>query len=286
MNYNTLPARFTVTPLALLVPIASLALVSAFASAEDITVNSSGLFLVYQDEGIENIIVPSASEIFSNNEFSFISIVESRASSIANEGHIIGKKTISVEDRGDVAQDGVVVTTVGSIANSGTISVLSGSTTGSFGISIDDGAQVGIIANSGTILANDGEFIGIGSIGIEVFNRATVDSITNEGTIKVASGIVVSDIGSAVEDITNSGTISMFGSNPTPSGSSSFGISIDKMAQVGSITNTGTISCVTSNECENRNSIEVRNGAIVNSITNEGELDFAKIEVSDFGTTV
>jgi outer membrane autotransporter protein len=221
MNNRLLPTRFSVKPLALLVPIASLAIASSFASA--------------QSEMGENLTISCCAATYSSV---FISDSSVNSVTVTSSGRIaVRGPAINVSGGG---------TLPGGILNQGALSA------SNIGISVfGSGVIVQSITNTGTINASSG-FSSSDSAAraIEVGFGATVGSISNSGTID--GDISLHDGAQVTGAVSNSGLIdgevylsdysSFSGTYSGTSGSSyTSGIAPEKTS-IGSLTNSGTIT--------------------------------------------
>jgi hypothetical protein len=281
MNNRLLPPRFTVKPLALLIPIVSVAILSSAVSAA---------------VGIDPIITGPTYSTY------FVSGTGINSLTVTNSG------TISPNSIGNAVTIGVNATLPGGIVNAGSIAAGSSG----IGILIQDGASVGSIANSGTIVglppfSSPASAAGSGI----VLDRSTVASITNSGTISgdielvgdaEVTGLInnqgviegsVSAFGTDssktpfIEKLVNAGTIEGVNLHSGASiseifntttgviegGSSVFGIGVFNGATVQSITNSGLINSTNSYSSAARTGIYISGeSTVVGSITNTGTI--------------
>jgi uncharacterized protein with beta-barrel porin domain len=280
MNNRLLPPCFTVKPLALLIPIASVAILSSAVSAA---------------VGIDDSITGPTSTYF-------VSGTGINSLTVTNSG------MISPNSIGNAVTIGVNATLSGGIVNAGSIAAgYSG-----IGIFVEDGASVGSIANSGTIVGLPPMTSPLGAVGSGiVLGSSTVASITNFGTITGDIELIgdaevtglISNQGSiegsvqafgtgtmsmpSIEKLVNAGTIEgvNFYSGASVGeifnntngiiggGSSSVGISISSGASVQTITNSGFIEGGTAESSYPRTGIYISGeSTIVGSITNTGTI--------------
>lgn len=268
MNNRPLPTRFSVKPLALLVPIASLALASSIASA-DVTVNGTGSYTSVSiiGTGDNNVTVNSSGSIETNFGGPAISVGSfGKGGTLSggifnNEGTIIGGGS-SYSGTGILLSGSGV--TVGAITNTGIIEGASLFGSSNDGISVEIGATAGTISNSGTIIGDVNVYQG-GTINGDIINTGLMDgdvfvgdgseitgSINNSDTIY--GGVRIE--GSQVAGLENSGVIN----NGVYIAGSYSGYGGGAIAtSLGSLTNSGVIG-----------SVSVVRGASIGEISNTG----------------